>query len=95
MKFNIPTIGIILMYFAPLVAGIVINQLNPNMATALGVAYFALSGLILGVLSTGIAAALSLKWTSVRPNYLIVGFAFIVGLGLFFVANGGGLSSVG
>lgn len=81
-------------FLVPILVGIVLNQLNPSMETALGVAYFALLGVMVGVLAT--ATFLLLSWREVlrTPNLWVVGVSFALSLVLFLMANSGALSVV-
>lgn len=81
-------------FLLPILVGIVLNQLNPSMETALGVAYFALLGVLLGVLATGIILLLSWRGVLQAPNLWIVGVSFVISLVLFLQANSGVLSVV-
>ena len=92
---RLTTLFAALAFLAPVFIGIVLNQLNPSLETALGVAYFALLGLVLGVLTT--ALILVLKWRDIlaAPNVWVVGVSFVVSLVLFLKANSGALSAVG
>ena len=89
------TLIVALAFLLPVLVGIGLNQLNPSLETALGVAYFALLGLVLGVLVT--ALILVLKWRDIlaAPNVWVVGASFVVSLVLFLKANSGALSAVG
>ncbi|MEM9572940.1 MAG: hypothetical protein AAF996_15860 [Pseudomonadota bacterium] len=71
------------------------NQLNPSMESALGVAYFALLGVVLGILATAIILLLSWRDVLQAPNLWVVGVSFVVSLVLFLKANSGALSVVG
>ena len=92
---RLTTLFTALAFLVPVFIGIVLNQLNPSLETALGVAYFALLGLVLGVLTT--ALILVLKWRDIlaAPNVWVVGVSFVVSLVLFLKANSGALSAVG
>lgn len=94
MRNRVSTIVLVLIYLMPPIAGMISNRLDPNAATALGVAYLAFGGLILGSLSTAITVLISLFWKPIKPNYAVIGLTFLVSLGLFFVADRGWLSVV-
>ena len=92
---RITTIVTVLAFLLPILIGIVLNQLNPSMETALGVAYFALLGVVLGVLTTALFLLLSWRDVLRAPNLWVVGVSFVVSLVLFLKANSGALSAVG
>lgn len=81
-------------FLLPILVGIVLNQLNPSMETALGVAYFALLGVLLGVLATSIILLLSWREVLRAPNLWVVGVSFVISSVLFLKANSGALSVV-
>lgn len=92
---RIATLVTVLAFMLPILIGILLNQLNPSMESALGVAYFALLGVVLGILATAIILLLSWRDVLQAPNLWVVGVSFVVSLVLFLKANSGALSVVG
>lgn len=94
MRVTKSTIAVVFLFFAPTVLGVVLNQMDPNMATAMGVAYFALLAVFLGLVGTAIVALLNWRKILTAPNYALIGISFAMSLVVFFSANSGALSSV-
>ena len=94
MKHTYPTIILAALYLTPALVGIVLNRMDPNMASALSVAYLAAGGVVLGVIATGIAALLSMQWAGFKPNYLVVAVCLALSILIFVLANSGRLSVV-
>lgn len=88
------TAGIIALYAGPTLIGLGMNYSNPNLGTAMGVAYLSLLGLILGLLGTAVASLLSWRKTISLPPVWILLVSFAVSLGVFLLANSGALSRV-
>jgi hypothetical protein len=86
------TIIISALYLIPVMVGIVLNRMNPTMGTGMGVAYFALLGLIMGIIATALVGLLTWRKTASSPNYWVVGLSFVASLVLFVLANTGTLS---
>lgn len=89
---NFTTLVVSALYLMPVLAGIVLNQVNPNLSTGLGVAYAALLGLIMGIIATALVGLLTWRKTASRPNYWLIGLSFATSLALFMFANAGALS---
>ena len=94
MKHVFPTLILALIYLTPALVGIVLNRMDPNMASALTVAYLAAGGVVLGVIATGIDALLSMQWAAFKPNYVIVAACLALSILIFILANSGMLSVV-
>ncbi|MEO1552491.1 MAG: hypothetical protein AAFR82_01055 [Pseudomonadota bacterium] len=92
MKHTGPTIILALIYLAPSIVGIISNRLDPSLASGLTVAYLAAAGVFFGIIATGVAALLSLKWGVFKPRYLLVGGCLALSVVIFLLANSGALS---
>ena len=86
------TLLIVTAMWVPPALAITINRLDPDIGTALGVPYGFLAGLVFAVVTTGVIAALSQRWSTLRPNYLIVLGAAVLSIALLFLADRGALS---
>ncbi len=91
---RVSTLIIAALFLLPTLIGIGLNQLDPSAGSALGVAYFALLGLLLGLLGTVIVLLLSWRGSMAPPNIWLVGLCLIASLVLFLQANTGSLSLV-
>jgi hypothetical protein len=91
---RLSTLIVTLIFLLPICVGSGLNQLNPSMQTALGVAYFGALGLALGVLATVILLLLNWRGVLQAPNFWVVAISFVISLILFLAANSGGLSAV-
>jgi len=85
---------IIGLYAVPTLIGLGMNYSNPNIGTAMGVAYLSLLGLILGLFGTAIASLLSWRKIIDLPQVWVLLVSFAVSLGVFLLANSGALSRV-
>ena len=90
----ISTIVIGVALWGPPLAAIIANRTDPDIATALGVPYGFVAGLLAGAVTTvGIALA-ALRWQGIRPYYWLVAIMIVAAVLLFTLANRGSLSVV-
>ncbi|MEL6826815.1 MAG: hypothetical protein AAFN91_11260 [Pseudomonadota bacterium] len=94
MKNAIPTIILALAFLTPALVGIIRNQMDPSLASAMTVAYLAAGGVILGIVATGITTLLGWLREGYKPNHVIVASCFALSVLIFILANLGMLSVV-
>lgn len=81
-------------FWAPIVAAVVANRLDPGLNSGLAVPYAVIAGLAIGVLVTALVVLASRRWPMLKPSYWAVGAIFAVTIALFPLADRGALSVV-
>ncbi|MEM7747465.1 MAG: hypothetical protein AAF346_04375 [Pseudomonadota bacterium] len=87
------TVLILAALWVPPALAMIVNRLDPDIGTALGVPYGFLAGFLLAIIVTGVVAALSQRWAALRPSYMIVLGGAALSIGLLFLADRGILSA--
>ncbi len=90
----ISTIAIGVVLWGPPLAAIIANRTDPDIATALGVPYAFVAGLLAGSVTTAGIALAAQRWHDIRPYYWLVAIMMVAAVLLFTLANRGSLSVV-